>query len=408
MNLIFQIRFLLVLLLWSLNGTAIANHDNLSEISTNSTTNKAITHSESRLYTDIVVTHSNYVSRVFQGLSCHPFSIFPKERCLYSKSCCCNSTCVSWEQGRLQLKGNGRLNVYAGCRRSNSTRSKASFHAGIWTYEDNCNLKIYNPIEANHILQKSVVVFIGDSMLRQLFLRMIWHLRDFEEIVEHYFHANAIYVRNNTHDHLYLTIKPAVTIFEEFTARPFQEIVNPTMIFIFMWDPRMERLPMLQTTLKAPSLRSFQKVVVSGVHYWYKQNTTADLGHKLHKLATLMNSNGNTKGSSFTSTPLLIWYPTPGRGSMYAARNKFVADTIRNKSYPILVLPSEEMGADNTIAPNEADKIHYQCSFLNHFQQPLVSHRYKTPKSGDCRDMFNYNLAQLIYNMIFRKFRLLD
>lgn len=78
-----------------------------------------------------------------------------------------------------------------------------------------CGIVWYQAAQAEIILELYQVVFMGDSVMRQIFLRLVWFLRGFEEVVEHYFHSNAIYVQNATHDVFYISNEnlPRDTIF---------------------------------------------------------------------------------------------------------------------------------------------------------------------------------------------------
>lgn len=61
-------------------------------------------------------------------------------------------------------------------------------------------------------------------MIRQAFLRLVWHIRGIENVIEHFFHCNAFYAFNKTHDHFGL-------------RTTFNGIVeNPMFVVDFIWD----------------------------------------------------------------------------------------------------------------------------------------------------------------------------
>ena len=57
------------------------------------------------------------------------------------------------------------------------------------------------------------LVFIGDSLTRGLFLRLIWHVRRLPAIVEHYFHRHAAYTWNVSSDELQILGARPLSIF---------------------------------------------------------------------------------------------------------------------------------------------------------------------------------------------------
>jgi hypothetical protein len=62
-------------------------------------------------------------------------------------------------------------------------------------YEDSsyCEYHWFCPEEVFKATNNYVLIFIGDSLIRQLFNRFIWHHRGLQEIIEHYYHQDAHY-----------------------------------------------------------------------------------------------------------------------------------------------------------------------------------------------------------------------
>ena len=63
-----------------------------------------------------------------------------------------------------------------------------------------CEYHWYCPDEVFPVINDYVLVFIGDSLIRQLFNRLIWHYRGLQEIIEHYYHQDAHYCASLTND----------------------------------------------------------------------------------------------------------------------------------------------------------------------------------------------------------------
>ena len=84
------------------------------------------------------------------------------------------------------------------------------------------------PWLSSHSLRSAIdglhFVFHGDSMIRQLFTRMIWHIRGYDIIIEQGFHRNALYTFNSTHDMLSIDLndgKLEAVDYPKFTAEFF-------------------------------------------------------------------------------------------------------------------------------------------------------------------------------------------
>ena len=87
---------------------------------------------------------------------------------------------------------------------------------GVWnsptTWLPHARCESYAPRTPAQILRclsGRVLVFEGDSLSRQLFLRTIWHLRGIPTLIEHFFHQHAVYIFNSTHDELRLLPRSA-------------------------------------------------------------------------------------------------------------------------------------------------------------------------------------------------------
>ena len=237
------------------------------------------------------------------------------------------------------------------------------FVFGRWISKRNCSLPWFTPVEASEILKSRRIVFCGDSMIRQIFLRMIWHLRGLDEIIENYFHSDAYYARNVTHD---------VFLVSSVEPNDDQRIVMPDFELRFIWDPSVGPSA---AKIEALLRTEHQHIVVAGINYWRQDNATAEA----------------VKLSNVTRLARLLWYPTPK--AQYTVRNSFYRIWARRNGG--FVLPSDRMAASNVFALNTVDNWHYQCSYLNLWPQANDG-RFKTPASGDCRDLFNLNLVNII------------
>jgi hypothetical protein len=252
---------------------------------------------------------------------------------------------------------------------------------------DQCALTQYSAIEADIILRGNTILFYGDSLLRQLFLRLVWHLRGFGEIMEHYFHAHAIYVRNTTHDYLYVGPE------DETGTRHFSLdkegknfIYNPTFQLIFLWEPRLEDPDHVELQFQRAKNTFKNFTLITGVHYWLEP------GEFRPKVIPRQIQRFQNKYPDIR----LVWYPIPN--GLYWKRNRFYESFVNtSRSW---VFPSEAMANTSAYTTNTADQKHYMCAFLKHLEYKIILNDFKTPASGDCRDIFNYNLVQILLNIL--------
>lgn len=92
---------------------------------------------------------------------------------------------------------------------------------GKWEFPGDCQLLYFPPAESFAQLRGRRVVLAGDSMLRNLFLRFVWLLRGIPIGIDRVFHGDAVYLRNATHDYLWLqrlygdAFDPAAVLFPD-------------------------------------------------------------------------------------------------------------------------------------------------------------------------------------------------
>jgi hypothetical protein len=145
-------------------------------------------------------------SSVFFGLTCLNSSMIEDSHmCAYAKACCCNASCASWKQGRLTLPSQQKQQPRH-TERACSFDGPGSLVDGAWLPDNGCGGgACMSPEQAHTVLVGTHLIIAGDSLLRQLYMRLVTHLRGFEDVVEHFFHSDSQYSRNATHDLFQLT-----------------------------------------------------------------------------------------------------------------------------------------------------------------------------------------------------------
>jgi hypothetical protein len=302
-----------------------------------------------------------------------------------------------WEEGKVLLPKKKRnfQAIPRPCRFHHLTyKHRAGVSEGFYRYNDKCELTIYNPIDTDTILQKHLMVFFGDSMLRQLFHRLVWHLRGLEEVVEHYYHGHAIYARNATHDRF---VVGEQDIFGQkhtgLPMEPHEVLQNPSILMIFIFEPVLKDTTHVKRLLQPTYLPDYQKVLVSGIHYWLKDRTNDTL---------IMQSMNDSiaipppPAESKRKPVIPIWYPS-GATQFHTRHMAFLAYA---KGLGYHILPSIELADTKVFLPNRKDQVHYQCAYTTWLHEPLTLDGYKTPPDADCRDLYNLNLIEMSLNIL--------
>lgn len=367
--------------------------------------------------------HTNYD---YLGLICDPTEHYPGSTCPYgTMECCSNSTCIFWSEGKFlnrpHLTLSQLIHKYHRCIRNYDTPGK--FVDDQWMYEQGCQANWFDKQEAMTLLHHRTLFFMGDSMIRQLFHRLVWYIRGFDVIIERVTHTNRVYSFNQTHDKL--------QVLNGFCSSS-DLVDNPLSIFFFIFDPKLDK----QTTngqiegMLSLIPSSHKRIdLIFGLNYWLKDigytsiERSLDIVHlfKDHILSKLYNKMHNTSAHHLmhnTSIHHSIWsqyltvmvYTTPDAPAKLLIEDKSYPyqsprNNILRKIYDMIsfatILPSERFEANHYFLKVEEDQTHYQCIYRspNHkFIQPLD---YKSPKNQQCFDLFNLNVLQIVLNNIF-------
>jgi hypothetical protein len=301
---------------------------------------------------------------VYQGQECYPSStlheaIMEPDDFSFVRN---ETGCVMWKSGRfLEALSNNATFMYA-----NNTPC-AAFQNGSWTHgrwKDPCDTMWLNSSTLRQSLVGKRIVFTGDSLNRQLFLRLVWHVRGFREIIEHYFHSSATYAFNGTHDVLAIAA-------DQLTDEIISPIKNPQFVAHFLWAKELEWHNILD--------QKFDAVVV-GAHYWLKDTTSP-------RHLALQNV-------VFVTTPALPAAGSASKRQLHDQRNTWIRQTGR------AFLPMEEMTRDRAFLRNSEDNMHFQCGFEVRFPGQ-VTWKYKAPATGDCRDFVSLNEVMIIVRIIY-------
>lgn len=232
----------------------------------------------------------------------------------------------------------------------------------------------------NHISGASLY-FVGDSMIRQIFCRIVSHIRGYSFLTERIFHRNAIYSFNSSQDLFSIGEKELVR--------------NSLFTAEFIWNPKLavnhhahENCNNVNNVKRKK--RSTVTVCIVGLFYWE------------------LDECGWEKLKPFQSNrTLFVTVPPkkikPNMSEHCECRNTWIRDHSNNGGG--LYLPLAEMARTETFQRTVQDNgLHFQCSFQGLLQDGSFYYssgtnkqlQVKAPANKDCRDMVNLNLAMLI------------
>ena len=325
----------------------------------------------------------------WKGSSCYEGSVL--HECPYPKLCFHNSTCIFWKTGMfLESSVLSSSIVPLGHHRAkNHSKSSNSLVRGMKTrlqqmcpkfdhgefvrgkWKKSCAYPWLTSKELRSRVAGKHIAIIGDSMLRQLFMRFVWHARGFEEIIESYYHTDAFYIFNSTHDYLMIQAEYTPTL-----ARSL--IRNPIFSLSYTWDSDQKYL----TKYPDADLR------ITFPTYWNVSVVDAKDSVKLLQVVNTPSFN-----TLYGTVPHRV-PPAPENFSFAVeAANLWI------KSQHKYYLPLEEMSLKKVFFRNEEDGTHFQCGMI-HMWGEQASGEFKSPTSKDCRDMMNLNLVMMLVHYL--------
>jgi len=331
----------------------------------------------------------------FAGVECHQPSRYPGEECPFPGMCLPNSTCTSWRSGKFSAESTRswqnpstesdtlRTNLECPC----GADCDGSFVNERWTPSDAaCHTPWLSPHEMMSHIRGKTILFSGDSLVRQIFLRMVAHLRWFDTIVEHYFHKHARYFHNGVYDVLEIEEEP-------YSRNAAQVLEGEKLVeIIFNWAP--EILPTTEALQEArPS------ILIVAINLWVLWEAFWDLNAAEYMTALIEQWN--------LSLTHVLWLTTADADEQdFTERNsamrQWSAKNMQEGSdVNVYIVAVDKLADKSPFQRNSGGDSHYTCGFQAAFPGRLsVESVIKQPEDHDCRDMLNLNLVQLICGII--------
>lgn len=261
--------------------------------------------------------------------------------------------------------------------------------------DDYCEYRWFCPEEIYNATNNYVFVFIGDSLIRQVFNRFIWHHRGLQEIIEHYYHTDAHYTSSLTHD--FFTIKTITNTSLLINVDKGSGSIDA--LFFWSTEKLMDKILWVDKNIIQQGRFQHRPVAfITGIGHHYKGVKEGYLESIIGRLTEFHEAR------IFNTTNRLFWLPVPGN----AVRNRYIREwDVFHDTY---VLPLDRIARSKVFGYDvelvkEKEGIHFQCAYtendngIMHFNQ-LRLRQFKTPRSGDCRDLPNLNIVMIILSII--------
>eukprot|EP00759_Apiculatamorpha_spiralis_P057632 PhF_6_TR8729/c0_g1_i2/m.13721 len=240
----------------------------------------------------------------------------------------------------------------------------------------------------NAVKNRKRIVFTGDSMMRQLYLRIISLIRKEPTHAEHYFHQDSVYVLTESGDEL--------IVFTDKGKRS-QSFPDALLVMYFLWDPKPSVYRKEAFTEFNPDI-----IIAAFMYWWQPKDKTTDVDQYLHALQTYLTSSKSSSGNSvqyfFVTTPWTAdgtfgGVPTPIRNE----RNQHIIKELRSWNAPNVHVVDYSGIADLKKMPKTADNIHYMCIWTPKWPQNVNGMKYN---SNQCKDYMNLAVATWWLNML--------
>ncbi|EKG04910.1 hypothetical protein TCSYLVIO_004026 [Trypanosoma cruzi] len=233
-----------------------------------------------------------------------------------------------------QLRGDGRFEACASRRMYDGVQSNSTLHAvdvgdgSSFAFEVRpafCpSYRYFSPLEALSILHHASIgrnghgiIVTGDSMLRQLLLRLMFFLRGEEVFAEHEFHCDALYVVYEDRDELILSFTCAYAALIETYFPGYQgHMKNKTScahflqservvaIFLYLWDPLVNDFREDAFRIRSPPVH-----LASFMYWWQRgEERLGGLTRYFHRLRSRMVSDKKAFGIPATK---YVFFTTP-------------------------------------------------------------------------------------------------
>ena len=244
------------------------------------------------------------------------------------------------------------------------------------------------------VLKGERIVFSGDSMVRQMYLRLIEMIRndrpekeDEFEYIEHYYHQDSYYAASAEKDVLLLSKSGnAKDYFPDPSAIQFE--------LLFIWDPFPAKFSRAPFTTMKPT------VVLASFMYWWKGRAPFSEVDEYVATAGAFLKEQPAAHLYYLTTP---WTAKGTFGGVEderrVPRNAYVEAKLAALRLPNAHVLDFAAFAGLGRFEKTPDAIHYQCIFRPVMPKAIKVKESKFKKSG-CRDPVNRNWAVVLLSSL--------
>ena len=335
----------------------------------------------------------------YTGLDCQPGSEYPGNICSLPASYCqygTASNCTWWKHGFYSATKTADKS-HLDERSSTSQRQpeqprciytdySGAFVNSTWQplRRANCKYFSFDANEARSCLHGRRIVFSGDSLMRQVFLRLISHLRGLPSVIEHYFQMNALFEQRGNMDHFRL----GNWTVEHLPLPP------DSFDLIYLWAPH---------NVPVRTIRHLgADHVMSGVIYWDETDLQGADG-LWESLVYLEQPNEQLQKFYWLATPPPV-LPLNLDVKIVESRNTYMREWVASRigGTDFHLIGYDKMETMSPWLRNEGD-IHFGCMFWtpnsgSMFPNPIHNDSFRTPLDQDCRSLMNYNIFNVMLN----------
>lgn len=339
-------------------------------------------------YSDNQTTASHFFHRsIYHGMRCHTSSFLPNCNQIFPRLCIGGSDCVLWESGTfpfhmsinntkvVDAAKSSYTSSITNCSRISMKSRKCKtfrggrFFNGIWSTKE-CDFPVQHGHDFRNRLSGRHIILIGNSIIRQVFNRLVWHCREIDEVIEHFYHTDAFYVFNSTHDYFGIG-----GTYSSSTC----DLLNPIFIADYKWDNT-------GSYLQNPDKVDADLRVIGTTYFNFVAAKVIDQMKNISNSSTL-----------FLTMPIVEWKPR--RKNVVHGNLSEINSWIESEN--IYYLPLSEMANTLVFRKNVLDDLHFQCSFMT-LSHKQVDYNIKMPANGDCRDIINLNIVMMLaYHLQF-------
>ena len=266
-----------------------------------------------------------------------------------------------------------------------------------------------------------VIVLEGDSLTRQVFLRLIGWLRGTTHMVEHYFSQHAAYTFNSTDDRFVVFGREPMRAYTRATDHDAEAEMlahlslhawSPTSVTLaFRWASQKKWLGSSSQGFYKPILRRVA-AIVQGFGGHFSLSWPAAVGNKAGEWPSRqpdrrqvfdLDAMNAADGEPHFFRRARLCVRDQSLDIYNVTLLQFGAGTCTIDGDYVLAKGGQRQHG-HPIPPNQRfyhtndQDIHFECSFANQWPGRIVG--WKMPENGDCRGVMSLNLAQVVLNRI--------